>query len=58
MFVKKEKRVFELKEKISGRLPGSEIIVDTKTGVNYISTGYSLTPLLDKDGKPVIDPVE
>ena len=36
----------------------TEIWVDTKTGVNYIyhSTGYSggLTPLLDREGKPVI----
>ena len=36
----------------------SEIWVDTKTGVNYFyhASGYSggLTPLLDRDGKPVI----
>ena len=34
------------------------ILVDTETGVNYLSVnnGYSggLTPLLDRDGKPVI----
>lgn len=38
-----------------------KIIVDAVTGVNYIfrSEGYSggLTPLLDKDGKPVITPM-
>lgn len=35
-----------------------EIWVDTQTGVNYLyrENGYSggLTPLLDKDGKPVV----
>ena len=35
-----------------------EIWVDTETGVNYMyrQSGYSggLTPLLDKDGKPVV----
>lgn len=40
----------------------TEIWVDTETGVNYIYhvSGYSggLTPLLDKDGKPVVTPVE
>lgn len=36
----------------------TEIWVDTETGVNYVfhSSGYAggLTPLLDKDGKPVV----
>ena len=35
-----------------------EIWVDTETGVNYMyrQSGYAggLTPLLDKDGKPVV----
>lgn len=39
-----------------------EIWVDTETGVNYLfrSNGEAggLTPLLDKDGKPVITPIE
>lgn len=39
----------------------SEIWVDRVTGVNYLyhASGYSggLTPLLDRDGKPVITPV-
>lgn len=39
----------------------SEIWVDTQTGVNYLwhSGGYSggLTPLLDREGKPVISPL-
>lgn len=38
-----------------------EIWVDKKTGVNYLyhTEGYSggLTPLLDRDGKPVISPI-
>ena len=37
------------------------ILVDTETGVNYLSVnnGYSggLTPLLDRDGKPIITPI-
>lgn len=36
----------------------ARIIVDKKTGVNYlfVTSGYAggLTPLLDKDGKPVV----
>lgn len=38
-----------------------QIWVDRQTGVNYLYTaaGYSggLTPLLDRDGKPVITPL-
>ncbi len=37
-----------------------EVWVDTETGVNYVfrKDGYAggLTPLLDKDGKPVVTP--
>ena len=40
----------------------TEIWVDTETGVNYLyhTAGYSggLTPLLDKDGKVVVTPIE
>ena len=40
----------------------TEIWVDKETGVNYIfhQSGYAggLTPLLDKDGKVVVTPVE
>ncbi len=39
-----------------------EIWVDTQTGVNYLYrwSGYSggLTPLLDRDGKPVVTTVQ
>ena len=47
-----------------GSLNVSEIWVDKKTGVNYLfhASGYAggLTPLLDRDGKPIIStiPVE
>ena len=41
-----------------GTFGSNEIWVDTQTGVNYLFTqnGYAggLTPLLDRDGKPVI----
>lgn len=41
-----------------GKVLSTEIWVDKETGVNYLyhRDGYSggLTPLLDKDGKPVI----
>lgn len=39
----------------------TEIWVDKETGVNYIFHAYrnagGLTPLLDRDGKPIITPV-
>ena len=55
----KEKR-FSVKEAESYSGSGTiRIIVDTKTGVNYIMTegvgGSSITPLLDSNGKVVID---
>lgn len=41
-----------------GTMSGFKIIVDTETGVNYLFSwdGYAggLTPLLDKEGKPVV----
>ena len=44
-----------------GAVSVTEIWVDKDTGVNYLYhvSGYSggLTPLLDRDGKPVISPV-
>ena len=44
-----------------GAMSGNEIWVDTQTGVNYLfhQSGYAggLTPLLDRDGKPVISPL-
>ena len=44
-----------------GALCVTEIWVDKETGVNYLyrKDGYSggLTPLLDREGKPVVSPV-
>lgn len=45
-----------------GKLDAIMIFVDRETGVNYMfnKVGYAggLTPLLDKEGKPVITPME
>ena len=55
----KEKRFVKA---YSQDLGGLEILVDKETGVNYLfrSSGYSggMTVLLDKEGKPVITPVQ
>ena len=55
----KEKR-FE-KVYSQGAVNVTEIWVDKETGVNYMfhAAGYSggLTPLLDREGKPIISPV-
>ena len=44
-----------------GTMNITEIWVDTETGVNYVwrKEGYAggLTPLLDKEGKPVVTTV-
>lgn len=44
-----------------GALNTTEIWVDKETGVNYIfrqsGNAGGMTPLLDRDGKPVISPV-
>ena len=44
-----------------GKLTVTEIWVDRETGVNYVfhASGYAggLTPLLDREGKPVITTV-
>jgi len=58
---KKENKRFE-KVYTQGTLENIEIIVDKETGVNYMfyQSGYAggLTPLLNKDGKPVITTIE
>ena len=45
-----------------GLMSAMEIWVDKETGVNYVfrSSGYAggLTPLLGRDGKPVVTPIE
>lgn len=44
-----------------GTMNVMEIWVDRETGVNYVfhAAGYAggITPLLDRDGKPVVSPV-
>ena len=56
---KKEERF--IKTYSQGSMNVTEIWVDKETGVNYLYhvSGYSggLTPLLDRDGKPVISAV-
>ena len=58
---KKDKR-FVRTHKESNMHGSTEIWVDRETGVNYMfkASGYAggLTPLLDKDGKPVVTPVK
>lgn len=50
-----------VKSYTQGTMNVIEIWVDRETGVNYIfrSAGYAggLTPLLGRDGKPVITPI-
>lgn len=57
---KKDKR-FIIAEKESSFINSIQIIVDKKTGVNYmwVSQGNAggLTPLLDRDGKPIVTTV-
>lgn len=56
---KNEKRFLRIHT--DGAFSGSEIWVDTQTGVNYFyhvsSNAGGLTVLLDRDGKPVISPL-
>ena len=58
---KKEERFVKV---YSENLGSEFILVDKKTGVNYlfVQSGYAggLTPLLDRDGKPIISalPIE
>ena len=44
-----------------GTMTTMEIWVDKETGVNYVfhASGYAggMTPLLDRDGKPVVSPL-
>ena len=54
---------FEIKEKDDmGLSTHAKVIIDKETGVNYLffHHGYAggLTPLLDKEGKPIVTRVE
>ncbi len=55
----KEKRFIRIHT--DGACSGSEIWVDTVTGVNYFyhqsGNAGGLTVLLDRDGKPVVSPL-
>ena len=55
---KKDERFIKIHSEAMG---GRMILVDKVTGVNYlfVSSGYGggLTPLLDREGKPVITPL-
>ncbi|WP_010234613.1 DUF6440 family protein [Clostridium arbusti] len=61
MFKNDENKRFKVIYK-QGLASSFKIIVDTETGINYLFTadGYAggLTVLLDKDGRPVVSPVE
>lgn len=54
---KKEKRFVRTSSE-SGLLLDTTILVDRETGVNYLlvssSSGSGITPLLDRDGRPII----
>ena len=58
---KKEKRFIKVLSEGGFTTPATYILVDRQTGVNYLyaSSGYGggLTPLLNRDGTPVITPV-
>lgn len=55
----KDDKRFEIIDSEADLLKGITVLCDKETGVQYLfyKDGYAggLTPLLDKDGKPVID---
>jgi hypothetical protein len=57
-FKEKEDRFIISHKESEGLSKGEKIIVDAKTGVNYLFAwdGYAggLTVLVDKDGKPIV----
>lgn len=58
---KKEKRFIKVLSEGSFTGPATYVLVDRQTGVNYLyaSSGYGggLTPLLNRDGTPIVTPV-
>ena len=56
----KHKRFVWEKQQTTGLMKQISIIIDAETGINYmfVQDGYAggLTPLLDKNGKPVVTP--
>jgi len=61
MFGKESNRRFEVVHEEGLLGTGFKIVVDKETGVNYLycwaSYGGGITPLLDRDGKPVISSI-
>ena len=61
MAEKKEKRFVKVYSQSGFSGPSMQILVDRETGVNYVyaASGYSggITPLLNRDGTPVVTPV-
>ena len=63
MFQKKKER-FAVKSKEALQGEDLAVLVDKQTGVNYLSfvglSGSTITPLLDRDGRPLVDklPIE
>lgn len=57
----KKERFVVKEEQLLGICGFLSVIVDSETGVNYIVTGNGdsthITPLLDKDGKVMIDDI-
>jgi hypothetical protein len=55
---KADKRFIALKGETNGLLTKTKIIVDKQTGVQYLFVAYGygggLTPLLNKDGTPLL----
>ena len=59
---KEENRFIKVKSESGGFTgPATTVLVDRLTGVNYLfaSSGYAggLTPLLNRDGTPIVTPV-
>lgn len=58
---KKDKRFIVTEKEGSELTTLFQVIVDKETGVNYLMTksgyGAGLTPLLDRDGRPVVTSV-
>ncbi|MBW9173413.1 hypothetical protein K2F43_19680 [Clostridium estertheticum] len=59
---KKENKRFKTVYEEGNMASRCKIIVDVETGINYLINidGYAggITPLLDKDGKPVVSSIE
>ena len=56
----KKKKRFEITYSQGALVDVIEILVDQETGVNYLfrtnGSAGGMTPLLDRDGKPVVTP--